>query len=132
MLEIDLKSRLPIYEQLVEGFKRLIMEEVIKTDEKLPSVRSLARELTINPNTIQKAYKALEQEGYIYTVQGRGNFAQGIGSKDRKDQREKLQKLKGELKKTMAEAIYLGMEKREIVELIEEVEQQVGGERDDD
>ncbi|NBG87490.1 GntR family transcriptional regulator [Isachenkonia alkalipeptolytica] len=129
MLEIDLKSRLPIYEQLVEGFKRLIMEEVIKTDEKLPSVRSLARELTINPNTIQKAYKALEQEGYIYTVQGRGNFAQGI---EGKDQKEKLLKLKGELKKTMAEAIYLGMEKKEIVQLIEEAQQQVGGERDDD
>ncbi len=129
MLEIDLKSRLPIYEQLVEGFKRLIMEEVIKTDEKLPSVRSLARELTINPNTIQKAYRALEQEGYIYTVQGRGNFARQI---EKKDQQKKLKELQGELKKVLTEAIYLGMEKKQIIELIEELEEQVGGERDDD
>ena len=129
MLEIDLKSRLPIYEQLVEGFKRLIMEEVIKTDEKLPSVRNLARDLTINPNTIQKAYRALEQEGYIYTVQGRGNFAQQI---EKKDQQKKLDELRGDLKKVLTEAIYLGMGKKEIVELIEELEEQVGGEREDD
>lgn len=129
MLEIDLKSRLPIYEQLVEGFKRLIMEEVIKTDEKLPSVRSLARDLTINPNTIQKAYRALEQEGYIYTVQGRGNFAQQI---EKKDQQKKLDELRVDLKKVLAEAIYLGMEKKEIHKLIEELEEQVGGEREND
>jgi GntR family transcriptional regulator len=129
MLEIDLKSRLPIYEQLVEGFKRLIMEEVIKNDEKLPSVRSLARDLTINPNTIQKAYRALEQEGYIYTVQGRGNFAQQI---ERKDQQKKLNELQGELKKILTEAIYLGMEKKEIIAMIEELEEQVGGEKKDD
>lgn len=129
MLEIDLKSRLPIYEQLVEGFKRLIMEEVISTDEKLPSVRSLAQELTINPNTIQKAYKALEREGYIYTVQGRGNFAQQI---EKKDQREKLRTLQKDLKKILTEAIYLGMEKEDIIRLIDEAKEQVGGEREDD
>lgn len=128
MLEIDLKSRLPIYEQLVEGFKRLIMEEIIKPDEKLPSVRKLASDLTINPNTIQKAYRALEQEGYIYTVQGRGNFAQKINIEN---QQKKLEELKKELEKLLKELIYLGMDKKEIIDLIQKLEKQLGGENID-
>lgn len=77
MIGIDLQNRKPIYEQIVERFQTLIVNGVMEPDSQMPSVRALAMELSINPNTIQKAYSALEQEGYIYPVKGRGNFVSG-------------------------------------------------------
>lgn len=77
MIGIDLQNRRPIYEQVVERFQTLIVSGVLEPDSQMPSVRSLAMELSINPNTIQKAYSVLEQEGYIYPVKGRGNFVSG-------------------------------------------------------
>ena len=77
MIGIDLQNRKPIYEQIVERFQTLIVNGVLEPDSQMPSVRSLAMELSINPNTIQKAYSLLEQEGYIYPVKGRGNFVSG-------------------------------------------------------
>ena len=80
MIVIDYQDRRPIYEQIVERFQILILKGVLEQDEKMPSVRKLAVELSINPNTIQKAYSILEQQGYIYPVKGRGNFVSGKGS----------------------------------------------------
>ena len=77
MIIIDYKDTKPIYEQVAEKFKSLILKGVLKPDEQMPSVRNLAMELSINPNTIQKAYSQLEREGFIYTVKGRGNFVAG-------------------------------------------------------
>ena len=77
MIAIDVQSRKPIYEQIVERFETLIVSGVLAPDSQLPSVRALAMELSINPNTIQKAYTMLEQEGFIYPVRGRGNFVSG-------------------------------------------------------
>lgn len=77
MIIIDYKDTRPIYEQIAEKFKTLILKGVLQPDEQMPSVRSLAMELSINPNTIQKAYAQLEWEGYIYPVKGRGNFVAG-------------------------------------------------------
>ena len=74
MIIIDYRDSRPIYEQVVEKFKLLILKGVLAQDEKMPSVRTLAMELSINPNTIQRAYVQLEDQGYIYTVKGRGNF----------------------------------------------------------
>ncbi|TCL59832.1 GntR family transcriptional regulator [Kineothrix alysoides] len=74
MIILDYKDARPIYEQIVEKFKLLILKGILQKDEQMPSVRSLAVELAINPNTIQKAYMELERQGYIYTVKGRGNF----------------------------------------------------------
>ncbi len=74
MILIDYQNRRPIYEQIVERFQFLILKGVLKTNEQMPSVRKLAVELSINPNTIQKAYSILEQQGYIYSVKGRGNY----------------------------------------------------------
>lgn len=79
MLELNYRDARPIYEQIKDGLRRLILSDVIRQDEKLPSVRELASQLAINPNTIQKAYRELEQEGYIYTVSGRGSFAAPSG-----------------------------------------------------
>lgn len=77
MIIIDYKDTRPIYEQIAGKFKTLILKGVLQPDEQMPSVRSLAMELSINPNTIQKAYAQLEWEGYIYPVKGRGNFVAG-------------------------------------------------------
>ena len=75
MLELNYRDARPIYEQIKDGLRRLILSDVIRQNERLPSVRDLASQLAINPNTIQKAYRELEQEGYVYTVSGRGSFA---------------------------------------------------------
>lgn len=80
MIVIDYQDRRPIYEQIVEKFQILILKGVLAADEQMPSVRKLAMELSINPNTIQKAYSLLEQQGYIYPVKGRGAFVSQKGS----------------------------------------------------
>lgn len=129
MFELDLRSRLPIYEQLIDKFKELIISEVLKEDEQLPSVRILARELTINPNTIQKAYRELERQGYIYSIPGRGSF---VNSSMQNVNFEKLNKLKEELKKILSEVMYLGMEKEEIMNIVGQIDEMLkGGERND-
>lgn len=74
MILIDYKDRRPIYEQIVERFAELILKGVLEADSQLPSVRNLAMELSINPNTIQRAYGELERQGYIYSIKGRGSF----------------------------------------------------------
>lgn len=74
MIIIDYKDRRPIYEQVVERFSALILKGVLEPDSQLPSVRNLAMELSINPNTIQRAYAELERQGYIYSVKGKGSF----------------------------------------------------------
>ena len=74
MITIDYQSKLPLYEQIAKRFQTLILKCALPPDSQMPSVRSLAMDLSINPNTIQKAYSLLEQERYIYPVKGRGNF----------------------------------------------------------
>lgn len=76
-ITVDPRSRTPIYEQLVSDVKRLIYQGELVADEALPSVRALAGELGINPNTIQRAYAALETEGIIYSLPARGSFVSG-------------------------------------------------------
>lgn len=75
MISLNLQGRKPIYEQLVEEISRMCLLGVIAPGEQLPSVRTLAGELGINPNTVQKAYRQLEQDGITYTVSGKGCFA---------------------------------------------------------
>ena len=74
MIQIDLQSRVPLYEQLQEQIIRLSMLGILDENQQLPSVRALAREVGVNPNTVAKAYQQLEQQGIIYTVSGRGSF----------------------------------------------------------
>lgn len=74
MILINYSDRRPIYEQMVDGVKELILKGVLEVDSQLPSVRSLAMELSVNPNTIQRAYTELERQGIIYCVKGRGNY----------------------------------------------------------
>lgn len=74
MILLDYQDRRPIYEQVAEKFKTLIITGALPVGTKMPSVRQLAVDLSINPNTIQRAYMELEQQGLIYPVKGRGNF----------------------------------------------------------
>ncbi len=74
LISIDYQDKRPIYEQINEKLKNLIVKGVLTENDKIPSVRNMAIELSINPNTIQRAYQELERDGYIYTVKGRGNF----------------------------------------------------------
>ena len=75
MLNLDYRDARPIYEQVRDGLRRLMVTGVIREGEKLPSVRALASSLAINPNTIQRAYESLEAEGYVYSIPGKGSFA---------------------------------------------------------
>ena len=70
MLQLNYRDAKPIYEQIKEGIRHLLLTNAIAADEKLPSVRELASTLAINPNTIQRAYRELEQEGYVYSMKG--------------------------------------------------------------
>ena len=74
MVELDYRDYRPIYSQIVDGFRQQILAGVLQEGEKLPSVRELAAELSINPNTIQRAYRELEAAGWVATVQGKGCF----------------------------------------------------------
>lgn len=127
MIQIDPKSRLPIYEQLIENIKNLIIIGGLKKDEQLPSVRNLSIDLTINPNTIQKAYKELERQGYIYTIRGRGNFVSS--NEDIKDLK-KMDDLIIEFKKIVLELTYMGLSQNELMkELVNAVDKvKEGGE----
>lgn len=79
MMLIDYRDRRPIYEQVTDRFKELILRGALTEDSQLPSVRSLAMDLSINPNTIQRAYQELERQGFIYSVKGRGSFVADSG-----------------------------------------------------
>ena len=74
MFKLDYSDGKPIYEQIKDNLKQLIIDGVLKTDDRIPSVRELALAMAINPNTIQKAYKELEFEGYVYSVRAKGVF----------------------------------------------------------
>lgn len=99
MIVIDYSDKRPIYEQIIERFRNLILSGVLEDNEKLPSVRALAIELSINPNTIQRAYSELEREGFICSVKGKGNFVNLNKSLMEVEQSRMLQELKTHLKK---------------------------------
>ncbi|SER98763.1 GntR family transcriptional regulator [Gracilibacillus ureilyticus] len=125
MFELDLRSRRPIYEQLVDKLKQLIINDVLKQDEQLPSVRTLAQQLSINPNTIQKAYRELEAQGYIYSVKGKGSFVSQMVAENNEHQ---IKQAKDQLKKQIAEALFIGLTVQDLKEILEEV---IGGEPND-
>lgn len=114
MLKIDLRSRTPIYEQIIESVKELVVKEILTPGEKLPSVREMAKEMTLNPNTVQKSYQELERQGIIYTVRGKGTFI----SEDVKikDKTAKIETLMENIRKLIIEALYLEMSKEELLD----------------
>lgn len=94
MFLIDYKDRRPIYEQVIEKFQQMILCGALRANTPMPSVRNLAMELSLNPNTIQRAYQELERKGYIYTIKGKGSFvseASLAADNKRKEIRQELQ-----------------------------------------
>ena len=116
MLTLNYRDSRPIYEQIKDGLRRMIVTGAMKQDEKLPSVRSLATQLSINPNTIQRAYNDLESEGYIYSVPGKGSFAAGNSGADAARKQELLAKIR----ELLAELRYLGASQQELLDLVKE------------
>ena len=117
MLTVNFSSRTPVYQQLYDDVIRLVSLGVLKNDTKLPPVRILATELGINPNTVQKAYKMLEKDGYIYSTVGRGSF---VSNKLDQNQAEKIQ-AKNDLKESIDKAYKKGITKDEMIELVDEI-----------
>lgn len=122
MIVLDYQDRRPLYEQIVEKFRHLILNGALKPGEKMPSVRQLAMDLSINPNTIQRAYAELERNGFIYSVKGRGSFVGSISRLREQKRRELEEKVAG----LAVEAKSLGMDKKAFVCMAEE---QFGGEK---
>ena len=116
MIILDYKDTRPIYEQIVEKFKLLILKGVLTKDEQMPSVRSLAMELSINPNTIQRAYATLESQGYIYTVKGKGNFVSDKATLMKDYQKE----ISSQLSEVCKQAASAGMGREEFMTLVNE------------
>ena len=116
MISLNYRDARPIYEQIKDGLRKLIVTGALGPDEKLPSVRVLAQQLSINPNTIQRAYNELEGEGYIYSVPGKGSFASGNTGAD--DQRR--QELMNKVRELVTELRYLGVSQEELAELLRE------------
>ena len=121
MFAINYRDSRPIYEQIMDELRKMIISGVFAPDEKLPSVRELAQQLAINPNTIQRAYRELELSGYIYSVAGKGNFAAGRHEVDE----GRKTALLATLAETARELRFLGVSEDELAAYLK------GGKNDD-
>ena len=117
MIILDYRDRRPIYEQVISRFQELMLTGALEKDSQLPSVRSLAMELSINPNTIQRAYADLERQGYIYSIKGKGSFVADNDHVKEAGRQEVLQR-QADLAK---EACALGVTKEQLWEQITKV-----------
>jgi len=115
MFDIDLMSRTPIYEQLYKKVVELILKGVLNEQDKLPSVRSLATDLGVNPNTVAKAYNLLERDGIIYSLAGRGSF---IAKPDKLMAQEHILE---NFDNSVQEALDMGIDRNTLVERIDRI-----------
>lgn len=120
MIQLDYRDSRPIYEQVKDGFRKLIIQQVLKKDEKMPSVREMATLLTINPNTIQRAYRELEQEGFTYTVAGKGSFVAGVPQVDETKKKELL----GQFDQLVDELLIMGIDKKDLIDRLQQKEKE--------
>lgn len=128
MILIDYKDRRPIYEQMAEKLSDLMVRGILEQNSQLPSVRSLATELSINPNTIQRAYAQLERQGYIYSVKGRGSFV----AENNQIRAQKKQEVFRNLRLLTEEARSAGITMLEFQERVIQFYGNAGGGNDDD
>ncbi len=117
MFQLDEKSRSAMYIQVMDNIKELIMSDVWMEGSKIPSVRELSLQLTLNPNTVQKAYRELEREGYIYTVSGKGSFV--AGKSEIKRDPEKVTELLDKVKDAFRGLTLLGYSPEDAASLIQ-------------
>ena len=118
MLHLDYRDSRPIHQQVRDGLRRLMVTGVLQPGDQLPSVRKLATELAINPNTIQRAIAQLEAEGFVYTVSGRGSFVAEEGDQNRR----RMAELTESLRDTVEELRQLGMTEQQWLDLWREEE----------
>lgn len=116
MIHLDYRDNRPIYEQVRDGLRKLMVTGMLRPGDKLPSVRALAVELAINPNTIQRAYAELEREGFIYSIPGKGCFAAG----ELESTLRRKEDLMERLRELVAELRYLQVTDEEIFALVRE------------
>ena len=114
MITLNYRDASPIYEQIKNGLKKLIVSGALQEGDKLPSVRAMATDLAINPNTIQKAYKELENEGYIYSIPGKGAFASGTV----RDDSQRRSELMRQVRENVAELRFMGVSEEELQALL--------------
>ena len=119
MFQLDLKSRKSIYEQIVDNVKELIIAGMLKSEEKMPSVRELSKTLTVNPNTIQKAYRELEYQGFIYTVSGLGTFVASPAELPIDEKR--IAVVKEHMREYIMELFYIGCSLDRIRKILDEL-----------
>ncbi len=117
MVKLDYKNDKPLHEQITIGIKDLIISGALTPHEQLPSVRELSVSLTVNPNTVQRAYKTLETEGVIYSIRGKGNFVSATIEADTKQ----LNSLYSALHETAAELAFYGEPKEKLMDVIEDI-----------
>lgn len=117
IIVVDLRNPKPIYEQIRDNIKQLIMSGALAEDERLPSVRELAQTTSINPNTIQKAYRELEAEGFIYSVAGIGNF---VAAAPKEKNPGRIESLKSSIRDAASELLFLGVSREEIMSILED------------
>lgn len=117
MLELNFKSGVPICDQIVNGFIRMKALGLVESEEQMPSVRQLAVELSVNPNTIQKAYQMLESNGIIYSVKGKGSFISSDAAADI----AVIKSAKKDFRRAAVSAKELGLKRNELIEIIDEV-----------
>jgi GntR family transcriptional regulator len=120
LITLNYRDSAPIYAQIKENLRHQIISGILTPGDKLPSVRELATQLSINPNTIQRAYNELELEGFIISVLGKGNYVSSDFSRDPK----KIEKLKDTLKKTVNELRFMGVSDEELEKIIKTGESQ--------
>ena len=118
MLTLNYRDSRPIYGQIKDGLRRMIVSGALEPGEKLPSIRAMAVDLAINPNTIQRAYAELEAEGFIYSVPGKGSYTAHGGDAARRPAPER--ELIRRLRDAVAELRYLGLKDSEIIALMDE------------
>lgn len=116
MISLNYRDARPIYEQVKDGLRKLVVTGALQPGDKLPSVRSLASSLAINPNTIQRAYEALEREGYLYSVAGKGSFV--AQRNDVEDTRK--QELLKRFDAAAAELMFLGVTPEELAQRLKD------------
>ncbi len=122
MISLNYRDARPIYEQVKDGLRKLVVSGALQPGEKLPSVRSMASTLAINPNTIQRAYEALEREGYLYSVAGKGSFVAERNEVDHTRQESLL----AQFDEAVSELLYLGVTGQELLERMEEIRRKIG------
>lgn len=119
MFVIDTRSDKPIYEQIIDNIKELSLKGILKSQDRLPSIRELAGMLTVNPNTVNKAYQELERQNVIETVRGKGTFMCEIG--EMQINKHRAGKAMERLKDICIELSYMGFEKKDIIEEVENI-----------